>query len=98
VNGSKESVSDQGVVFWKNGWRPVPADRHPGRYAPVGTKGNVLRGGMILMERPEALCDEARADPCAKFRRTGGDLRISVDPAFDVPAPQHSLAEAGAGE
>jgi hypothetical protein len=131
VNGSKEIVSDQALVFWENGWRPVPADRHPGRYTPVGTKGDIFRGGMILMERPKALCDEARAEMVAKarkqmsdrdeslmggkanvrggmqggfemnagkYRGTGGDLRISVDPAFDVPAPQHLLAEAGAAE
>jgi hypothetical protein len=78
VNGSKESVSDQGVVFWKNGWRPVPADRHPGRYTPVGTKGNVLRGGMILMERPEALCDEARADMVSKAREQMSDRDESL--------------------
>jgi hypothetical protein len=129
VNGNKEIVSDQALVFWENGWRPVPADRHPGRYTPVGTKGDILRGGQILMERPKALCDEARAEMVSKarkqmsdraeslmggkanmrgsmqggfemnagkYRGTGGDLRISVDPAFDVPAPQHPLAEAGA--
>jgi hypothetical protein len=131
VNGNKEIVSDQALVFWENGWRPVPADRHPGRYTPVGTKGNIVRGGMVLMERPKALCDEARAEMVAKarkqmsdrdeslmggkanvrggmqggfemnagkYRGTGGDLRISVDSAFDIPAPQHPLAQAGAGE
>jgi hypothetical protein len=121
VNGNREVVSDQALLFWENGWRPVPASRHPGRFTAAGTKGKILRGGMVLMERPKALCDEARAEMVAKakkqmsdrdeslmggkanmrasmqngfemnagkYRGTGGDLRISVDPAFDVPAAQ----------
>jgi hypothetical protein len=45
----------------QNGWVPVPADRHPelmGRRATVG--GEIVRGGLILMERPEEISEEAR--------------------------------------
>lgn len=44
-----------------NGWSPVPAERHPelmGRRAVLG--GEIVRGGMILMERPKELSEEAR--------------------------------------
>lgn len=30
-----------------------------------------------------------------KYRGTGGDIRMSIDRALDVPAPQHTLAEPG---
>lgn len=45
----------------QNGWSPVPADRHPelmGRRAVVG--GEIVRGGLMLMERPEEITEEAR--------------------------------------
>lgn len=43
-----------------NGWTPVPAERHPGMWAPEGTQGPIIRQGLMLMERPEALTQEAR--------------------------------------
>lgn len=36
----------------KAGWRPVPAERHPGRYMPLGTVGEIVHGGLRLEERP----------------------------------------------
>lgn len=40
-------------------WKPVPASRHP--ELATGT-GEILRGGLVLMERPAYLTDEARED------------------------------------
>lgn len=48
------------------GYTPVPAERHPGKFLPEGFKGNIVIGGMILMERPLDLEKEARAED--KFR------------------------------
>ena len=31
----------------------------------------------------------------AKYRGTGGDIRMSIDRALDVPSPEHKLAEPG---
>jgi hypothetical protein len=45
----------------QNGWTPVPADRHPelmGRRAVAGAE--ICRGGLVLMERPTEITDEAR--------------------------------------
>lgn len=45
----------------QNGWSPVPAHRHPelmGRRAVVG--GEIVRGGLLLMERPQEITEEAR--------------------------------------
>jgi hypothetical protein len=30
-----------------------------------------------------------------KYRGTGGNLRMSIDPGLDVPMPSHKLAEPG---
>ncbi len=44
-----------------NGWTPVPADRHP---ELTGTRlqsgSEIVRGGLMLMERPIEITDEAR--------------------------------------
>lgn len=45
-----------------NGWTPVPAERHPGMWAPEGTVGPIIRQGLMLMERPEPLTKEAREE------------------------------------
>jgi hypothetical protein len=45
----------------QNGWEPVPSERHPelsGRRAVAGAE--IVRGGLVLMERPEEITDEAR--------------------------------------
>ena len=54
------------VGLSENGWTPVPADRHPGYFMTTGSEGSILREGMILMERPMALTEEARREEKAK--------------------------------
>jgi len=42
------------------GWEPVPVDRHPD-FMPTGWKGgSIERDGLVLMERPKEISDEAR--------------------------------------
>lgn len=69
VNGNRDLVADQNLMFYENGWRPVPAERHSGRFMPVGHRGNIVRGGQVLMERPKALTEEANAEMVEKARR-----------------------------
>lgn len=125
VTGNTEILLDQNLMMAENGWRPVPAERHPGRFMPVGHKGSIVRGGQMLMERPLVLSQEARAEDIRaahqlisdrneslklgkvkqemqggfemskKYRGTGGDVRISIDNAQDIPAPSYTLAEPG---
>lgn len=45
-----------------NGWRSVPAERHDGYWTAPGTKGSVIVQGLMLMELPTVLVEEARAD------------------------------------
>jgi len=56
------------VQLARMGWEPVPASRHP-RYMPEGAKyASIERKGMVLMERPKELSDEARQIELKKAR------------------------------
>lgn len=49
------------VSLARMGWEPVPAGRHP-EMMPTGmSKADIERKGMVLMERPKEITDEARA-------------------------------------
>ena len=126
VVGNTEILMDQNLMFAENGWRPVPAERWPGRFMPVGHKGPIIRGSQMLMERPAVLCEQARTEMVSKARRqmndrdqslmggkanlraaaqsmgvplsgrqrgVGADLRMSIDPALDVPTPSYAPAD-----
>lgn len=122
VLGNGDVVLSQSLQMQENGWRPVPAERHAGRYMPEGHKGAIIRDGLRLEERPAALTEEARQEDIdnarrlisdrneslkltgvkkslgegiemgRRYRGTGGDVRMSIDPALDIPAPSHELA------
>lgn len=123
VLGNKDVALNQQMRMHEQGWRPVPAERHPGRYMPIGVKGEIIRDGLRLEERPTALTNEARAEELAdarslvadsnesfgpgsvkgnlpqgfemsgKYRGTGGDIRMQIDPALDIPRPDHKVQE-----
>ena len=46
------------VELARKGWEPVPATRHP-EMMPKGNWQTIERDGMILMERPKVLTDDA---------------------------------------
>lgn len=124
VYNNPDLTISQSMAMYENGWRPVPASRHPGMFVPIGHKGDIVRGGQRLEERPASLTAEARAEDIAvarrqmtdrdqslmggkanvrgamtngmemsaQYRGTGGQLRMSIDPALDVPAPAHKIA------
>jgi hypothetical protein len=49
------------VELIRNGWEPVPLTRHP-EMMPKGWSGKTIEiEGLVLMERPKVLTDEARA-------------------------------------
>ena len=125
VYNNKDITVAQTMAMYENGWRPVPAERHPGKFVPVGVKGEIIRDGQRLEERPMSMTEEARAEDIAtarrlisdrneslklagmktampeglemsrRYRGTGGDIRMSIDPALDAPVAQHTLAEPG---
>lgn len=53
----------------RKGWTPVPASRHP-EYMPSGSSASIIeRKGMILMERPLEIIEEARSIELRKARQ-----------------------------
>jgi len=78
VTGNSEILLDQNLMFAENGWRPVPADRHPGRFMPAGHKGSIVRGGQMLMERPMELSLEARAEDIRAAHKLISDRNDSL--------------------
>jgi len=56
------------VQLARKGWEPVPASRHPS-YMPQGSKSATIeRKGMVLMERPLEITEEARDIELKKAR------------------------------
>lgn len=78
VIGNKEIMMDQSLEMEENGWRPVPASRHPGLFMPVGSTGSIIRGGLRLDERPEELDNEAREEELRKARKLVSDRNESL--------------------
>lgn len=54
----KEVVQMQNLMY-DNGWRPVPASRHQGRWTKPGETGHIVVEGLRLEERPESMTEEA---------------------------------------
>ena len=78
VMGNTDIVLDQGLGMYENGWRPVPAARHPGMFVAHGTSGAVVRGGLRLEERPAELTKEARADEVLTAKQLISDRNESL--------------------
>ena len=59
VYGASDPSYD--VSLRENGWEPVDVSRHP-EFMPPGYRGAIKRDGLVLMERPTYLTQEARAE------------------------------------
>jgi hypothetical protein len=78
------------LAMAENGWRPVPAGRHPGLFMPADYPPGspIIRDGLQLEERPMILTEEARAEEKAKASKQVRDqleqLRLTKDlpPSF----------------
>ena len=78
VHGNSEVAREQMHLMEQQGWRPVPAERYAGTLVPKGSKGAVIRGGMILAERPMALTIEARNEDLANAKKLISDRNESM--------------------
>lgn len=68
------------------GFTPVPAERHPGMFLPAGSTGSIIIGGMILMERPIELEEEAREEDRerAHAQKVGSFEQFGIKTKFDT--------------
>jgi hypothetical protein len=66
VIGNAEVARRHNLTMYAQGWRPVPANRHPGMFMPLNHEGAIEIEGMRLEERPEELCREAEAEDYAR--------------------------------
>lgn len=54
----------------ESGWTPVPAERHPDKAGRnVKPDSMIIRGGLVLMERPKSFTEEARAEDLSEARQ-----------------------------
>ena len=70
------------VNLARGGWEPVPVDRHP-EMMPAGYKGHTIElDGMILMERPKELTEEAQG---IEKRRARAQVLAKEAQLYDTP-------------
>lgn len=119
LNQGIQEIVRGDLQMHENGWRPVPASRHPGHWTPQGYEGSIILDGLRLEERPESLTKDALAEDrqragaqvrdrtdalrltqralpganVASQRNNAGGMRMSIDPALDIPRPQHEIEE-----
>ena len=78
VHGNADIVRDLTNLMASQGWRPVPAERYAGTLLPRNAKGMIVRGGLILEERPTVLGEEARAEERAAAKKLISDRNESL--------------------
>jgi hypothetical protein len=119
LNQGIQEIVRGDLQMHENGWRPVPASRHPGHWTSEEHEGAIIIDGLRLEERPLSLSEEARAEDemraksqvrdrtdalrmtqkqlpganVASSRNNAGGMRMSIDPALDIPRPQHDIEE-----
>ena len=71
------------VSLARMGWEPVPADRHPHMMPSNGKYAIIERKGMVLMERPRELSDEARMIELRKARQQVNNKKSQLSNAPD---------------
>lgn len=77
----------------RQGWEPVHPSVHP-NWVPKGyDKPNIIRGGLILMERPEELTKEARdeAKALTRQRMTEAEQRLGLTPQGELTRSHQEL-------
>jgi hypothetical protein len=77
------------VALARKGWEPVPASRHPSFMPDSGNFNTIERKGMILMERPAEVTEEARL---VELRRARAQVRQKEEQLSSSPAGQFERA------
>jgi hypothetical protein len=80
------------VALARRGWQPVPAARHP-EMMPMGYRGvEIVRDGLVLMERPQAITDDVRA---SDLRRARVQVRAKEEQLSAAPPGQFERTNKG---
>lgn len=96
LNQNMKEIERGDLLMHENGWRPVPASRHPGRWTPVGYEGSIIIEGLRLEERPESLTqwaqqeDEQRAKAQVRDRTDALRLTQKALPGADVASSRNN--------
>ena len=71
----------------RNGWRPVPASRHPGQWTERGYDGPIETGGQRLYELPETEAYNRHRGLYlkGKMQRQDANARLAMAPAGTGP-------------
>ena len=66
----------------EQGWEPVPPKRHPSWVPPGYNEPHIIKGGLILMDRPIELTQEARQEQrqLAKTQVREAEQRLGMTP------------------
>lgn len=75
------------VQIARAGWEAVPASRHPEMMPKDYPGSTILRKGMVLMERPKEIVDEAKA---IELRKARGQVRQKEIQLHGTPAGGNS--------
>lgn len=78
VAGSSDATRETELDMYANGWRPVPASRHPGRWTAPGFEGEIVVKGLRLEERPIELTKEARVEDIARAKAQMSDQQEAL--------------------
>lgn len=65
-------------VHYANGWRPVPGDRVPD-HSQIAPSDTIVRDGLMLMERPKVLSDEAMSQSQRAAHRQKYNIRAEFE-------------------
>ncbi len=98
LNKGINEILQGDLNMYANGWRPVPASRHAGRWTPVGYEGDIVVKDLRLEERPMSLSEEARAEDVrhakAQVRDRTDALRLTQK---ELPGANVARARGNAG-
>ena len=70
----------------EQGWEPVPPKRHPNWVPPGYNEPHIIKNGMILMDRPEELTEEARREMRQLSKRQVRDAEMKLGKTPDGEA------------
>lgn len=98
VSAVGKEMTEEQLLMWANGWRPVPSSRHPGIYTAPGYDGQIVVKGLRLEERPKTLTQEATYEDHMRAQKQTRDqtdaLRLTQAklPGADVGARGNRVA------